>query len=652
MKKLKALGAALEARPRLLAALAWAGALLLAAALSRHFSPFLAVDDVWFLDEAEAFYHGLPLLAGLDSMPLTGYYHSLLSHHLPAGWVKLFLPFAVLSLLAASFSAGAALCGRRSGALAAAVSGAAFLSIGALVNWGRYFETAVFTLITALMAFFLVRYRESGATRHAVLLGLLTGASLLCRSTFFLFPFFILAALWLWRGRLRITPGAAAAITLLPYALLAPWWLMRHLTGQEFAMFETFRAKANIITGLLGYVHTIDGSYQEALRYAGLGGSENLLAWGLDRIASNPLLLIKAVLLRGWAVLVYKPVLSLLALASLFAAGLDDKARLLAAFLFYFIAAHLPMPVEARYFVPLIPLLAALIGRAAALSFWPDCAARGGGGARAAAWTLAALVLAGPPAVYANISHYVRNLRAADGNAVLAQEAASHPGDPWLLERANEGSLLAGLPLGAPPARPGTARLRFQYLLSDAIYENRFLGDAGGLPGLEKETRALAFLHGLENGAPAGELPDERTLNSLLAYYPPARALRLAGSICYSGGAACAGLQELALRWQNAGLYRESLSLLNLLLSRSPRDARLWSDKGMQELRLGRGAAATASFRRAIGLDPHFIPAYLNLAGALGRGVAADEVFALARNNLTPPYENLRPLLEKKTPLK
>lgn len=650
MRKIKEIGAALEARPRLLAALAWAAALLLAAALYRHFSPFLAVDDAWFLGEAEAFYHGLPLRAGLDSMPLTGYYHSLLSHHLPPGWVKLFLPFAVLSLLAASFSAGAALCGRRCGALAAALAGAAFLSVGALVNWGRYFETAVFTLITALMAFFLLRYRETGSTRNAVLLGLLTGASLLCRSTFFLFPFFILAALLLWRGRLRITLGAAGAIALLPYALLAPWWLMRHLTGQEFALFETFRAKANIITGLLGYVQTIDGSYQEALRYAGLGGSENLWAWGLDQLASNPLLIIKAVLLRAWGVLVYKPVLTLLALASLFSAGLDDKTRLLTAFLLYFIVVHLPMPVEARYFVPLIPLLGALIGRGAALSLWPDCAARGNGWARAAAWTLAALVLAGPPAVYSNIAHYVRNIRAADGSAVIAQETAAHPGDPWLLERANEARLLAHLPLGTPPARASTARLRFQYLLSATLYENRLLEGAGGLPGLEKETRALAFLHGLENGVPAGELPDERALNDLLGYYPPLRALRLAGRICAADGAACAGLRPLSLRWQNAGLYRESLALLDLLLHLHLRDARLWSDKGMQELMLGRRAAALASFRRAIDLDPQFIPAYLNLAGALGGGVAADEAYSLALANLTPPYENLRPLLEKKKP--
>ena len=627
-----------------------AALLLLGAALYVHFSPFLAVDDVWFLGEAESFYHGLPLQAGLDSMPLTGYYHSLLAHHLPAGWEKAFLPLAILSLLAAAFAGGAALCGKRCGALAAAAAGLAGLSVGVLVNWGRYFETAVFTLITGLMLVFLVNYREHGRTRDAVLLGLLTGASLLCRSTFFLFPLFILAALWLWRGRLKITPGAGAAIALLPYALLAPWWAMRALTGQEFALFEVFRAKANIITGLLGYVHTIDGSYQEALALAGLNGSENLITWGLERLAADPLTLLKALPLRAWAVLAYKPLLSLLALAALFAAKLDDKAKLAAALLAYFLAVHLAMPVEPRYFFPLLLPLGALAGRAAALRLWPDCAARDGRGGTAAAWLLAALVLTGPPAVYANIAHYVRNIRAADGNAVLALETASHPDDPWLLERANEARLLAHLPLGAPPARPTTARLRFQYLLSGAIYENRFLGDAAGLPGLEKETGGLAFLYGLENGAPAGAAPDERTLNALLGYYPPARALRLAGSICYSGGAACAGLQELALRWQNAGLYRESLSLLNLLLSRSPRDARLWSDKGMQEFRLGRRSAALASFRRAIDLDPQFIPAYLNLAGALGGGVAADEVFALARNKLTPTYENLRPLLEKKNP--
>lgn len=550
MRKIKNLAAAPGARPRLAASLAWAAALLLAAALYAHYSPFLTVDDVWFLDEAEAFYHGLPVLAGLDSMPLTGYCHSLLAHHLPAWWAKIFLPFSVISLLAVSFSAGAALAGARCGALAAGLAGLAFLSAGGLVNWGRYFETAVFTLISGLMAAFTLYYRDEGRTRDAVILGLLTGASLLCRSTFFLFPLFILAALLLWRGRLKITWGAAAALVLLPYAMLVPWWLMRGAAGQEFALFEAFRGKANVITGLLGYVGTIEGSYQEALKLAGLTGTENLWTWGLGRLAADPWGIAGAVPRRAWAVLAYKPLFTLLSLASLFAVRLDDKARLLAAFCLYLALVHLPMPVEPRYFVPLLIPLAALIARAAALRLWPDCAARSGPSGRAAAWLLAALILACVPGLYARMSHYASSVSAANQAAVLAREAAAFPGDRWLTERTGEADFAA--------------------------------------------------------------------------------------------------LHQRALELQDAGRHAESLRLLEALLQEQPRAAALWSDKGMQELRLGNKAKARDSFRKAIELDQGFIPAYLNLLSVTPEKAEAEKLRAAALAALRPRYSGLRPLLSGK----
>lgn len=439
------LGAALTARPRLRAWLAAAALLPLAAAFYGHYAQFRVPDDIWFLDEAEAFYHGLPILAGLDSMPLTGYYYSLLAHNLQAGWPALFLAFAVSSVLAVSFAAGAALRGRLGGALSAAAAALAFLSITSMANWGRYFETAVFTLLTALAAAALLYYRDGGRTRDAVLLGLLTGCSLLCRSTFFLFPVFILAALWLWRGRLKITWGAAAAIALLPYAMLVPWWLTRAYTGQEFSLFEAFRAKANIITGLLGYIHTIDGSYSEALKLAGLNGSENLWAWGARRLAADPWGLAVAVPLRLWEVLTYNPLLSAAAPASLFLAVMDDKAKLLAAFLFYLIAVHLPMPVEPRYFVPGLPLLAALLARAAAMRLDPGGAAPGGSPAgKAAVYFLAVIALCGTASLYAHLPPYARSIRSGDEPAALLRETAAHPGEPWLLEKAKWARLLDG----------------------------------------------------------------------------------------------------------------------------------------------------------------------------------------------------------------
>lgn len=529
----------------------WAAALaLLAAALYRHFSPFLRPDDVWFLNEAEAFYHGLPLRSGLDSMPLTGYYYSLGAHHLPAGWERFFLPFAVISLLGATFAAGSALCGAPGGIVAAGLAGLEFLTMGGLVNWGRYFETVVFTLLTGLTALFLVYYRDSGRLRDAVMLGLLAGASLLCRSTFFLFPPFILAALWLTRGEKKISAGAAAVVLALPYAMLVPWWLMRHSLGLDFALFETFRAKANIITGLLGYVHTIEGSYQEALALAGITGTQDLWTWGLEQVSTHPLVLAKAVLLRAWTVLAYKPSLSILLTASLFIARLDDKARLLWSFLLYFSAVHLPMPVEARYFVPLIPLAAALTARASLVRRDPYLAAFAGDAvrAKAAAWALAVLLLAPVPALYARMLRYPAAL-ASGTAATAASEAAAYPGDPWLAAMAGE-----------------------------ADFEAR-------------HRRALAL--------------------------------------------------------QDAGKYAEALGLLEGLLKDRPGDAALWSDKGMQEVRLGRKEKARASFKKAVELDPGFIPAYLNLLSLTPDKAAAGKLRAAALANLKPQYEGLRPLLNK-----
>lgn len=438
------ISAKIKTSPRLRAYFGAVAAILLAVALYTHYSPFLVPDEVWFLDEAEAFYHGLPILDHLDSMPLTGYYHSLLAHNLPVGWPGIFLPFAIISLMTISFAAGEELCGELCGTLSTMVTALAFLLIGgALVNWGRYFETAIFTLLTSLAAAALLYYRDSGRTRDAILLGLLTGCSLLCRSTFFLFPFFILVALRLWRGKLEITWRAAAAIALLPYGMLIPWWLMRAYTGQEFALFEVLRAKANIITGLLGYINTIDGSYQEALKLAGLNGTENLWVWGVKRFGADPWGLAFAVPQRLWTALTYNPLISLATLASLLTTRMDDKTKLLAAFLLYFVAVHLPMPVEPRYFIPALPLVAVLIARAATLHLnFNRAAPPGNMAARRAVYVLAAAALYGTAALYVNIWPYASRINSGDEAASLHLEMAAHPGDPWLLEEAKWARLL------------------------------------------------------------------------------------------------------------------------------------------------------------------------------------------------------------------
>jgi len=698
--------AALRERPRLLAALAAALVVLLAAACYRHYSPFLSIDDNWFLSEAEAFYHGLGTGAELDSMPLTGFYYSLLAHHFSPLWLKFFLGFSVVSFTLVTFALGSALCSPACGALGSAIMLAVFLSFRTLVNWGRYFETSVFTLLTGLIAVFLLYYRASGKKRDAAALGILIGCSLLCRSTFFLFPFFLFAYFLFQREQLKLDWRTSLLIVALPCLMLAPWWLMKWELFHKFTLFEAFRAKANIITGLLGFVNTINGGYQEALSIAHLDASADLWAWGLGQLRHNFTGIAGAVILRLWKTLAFAPLLSILALGSLFAARLDGKLRALLALLLYFIGIHALMPVEDRYFIPLIPILALLIARGAVLRCGfagPEPGNAGGGYSRLSNYLLAGLLACGPLLLYAHLRSYSANLRSPDRDAVLRLETAAYPDDTWLLEQTNERNLRRRLPIDAAATaghleERGAGTLRFQYLLDEAVNGRQApraeLRDKTGpehaaglnallvLQALEKAGRAAALKEFAEDessckarqllrfryrdsksekasfndySARTGDLcPGEfaAEAESLLEYYPPARALTLAGALCAEKVLDPLQLRPLAVYWQNEKDFRNSLALLDLLLRYRPDSPELWSDKGMQEFSLGRPQQAITAFRRAIKLSPGFIPAYVNLGVVLemtpGGGPGAEEVYGKALAALTPEYASFRPLLTKK----
>ena len=492
----------------------------------------------------------------------------------------------------------------------------------------------------------------------------------------------------------------------LPFLMLVPWWLMKWELFHEFTLFETFRAKANIITGLLGFVNTINGGYQEALSIAHIDASTSLWSWGAGQFRSNFFGIAGAVAIRLWKVFTFEPLLSALALGSLFISRHDQKVRALFYFLFYFAAIHLLLPVEDRYFIPLLPVLSVLIARSAVLlcGGCPNGKTAAGRYAAYASYLLAGLLACGPLALYAHTRIYSANIKARDEAAVLRRETAAFPGDAWLLERNNELSLREYRPIDYAKTEEhlkerGAGRLRFQYALNAIINKQQaprteFMEKpdpelAGRLPpliflhDLEKRDRAAArakfgeYINSCRTHQAArfrgrdvkaekasfdnykersGDIcPEEfaAAAGGLLEYYPPKRALLLAREICGERLFASRLLLPLALYWQNAKRYRNSLELLDLLLQDDPDNAELWSDKGMQELFLGMRQAAIGDFRRSIRSAPDFIPAYISLGSVLemaaGGTAAAKETYGLALARLTPRYGSLRPLLLERT---
>jgi tetratricopeptide (TPR) repeat protein len=89
---------------------------------------------------------------------------------------------------------------------------------------------------------------------------------------------------------------------------------------------------------------------------------------------------------------------------------------------------------------------------------------------------------------------------------------------------------------------------------------------------------------------------------------------------------------NLARLLAGQGQNREALSLLSQALAERPNFAAAWYHRGNLEAQLGEAAAAVASYRRALAVDPTHTPAYLALGKALAAQGERDEALRVLRH--------------------
>ena len=263
--------------------------------------------------------------------------------------------------------------------------------------------------IFSLLLFFLVLYKAlaDGRTKWFALAGIVLGWAVLIRSTFILFPLFLLLYLWLFRR--DFYPGLAAvgrvvAMTGAMLFVISPWvarnyavveklvpttsvqgiaahagqYICQHLTfDNEFQQLDSAAAQERIrFASELGYAFR-GGYYQYFFDTADeVEFSNHLVATVLREYAKSPGLVIKcasANLFNFWFagknwratvmnVLVQLPLL-VLAAGGLWCArraGRWSAVAPMALAIAYLMLLHAPIHAQARYSVPLVPFIAIL----------------------------------------------------------------------------------------------------------------------------------------------------------------------------------------------------------------------------------------------------------------------------------------------------
>lgn len=227
-------------------------------------------------------------------------------------------------------------------------------------------------LVLAVCAALLCWERRPKAA-GAALAGTAVALSLLCRSTLFLLPPFLLAV-FCWSAELRRLRRGAALLLAASYLLLAPWTARNYRHFRAFLPLEQGAASRNLYAASLGYVENTPGyGYQDVLAgkldtapLASLGPVERMRDMALAGIREHPASYLASTLKRFVLALRLHWVLWLLACGLLFWKRRDPRPKLLAAVALYFFIAHSPMSWEPRYFEPVLPCLGVLAGCALA----------------------------------------------------------------------------------------------------------------------------------------------------------------------------------------------------------------------------------------------------------------------------------------------
>jgi 4-amino-4-deoxy-L-arabinose transferase-like glycosyltransferase len=502
-------------------------------------------------------------------------------------WFPLSLPFPRWqALLSAAAIPGAALLGLLAHSPLAGLLAAVLVAcdpglIGAAPSY--HIEPFLGLLVLAVCLALLLWKQRPGAA-GAGLAGACVGLSLLCRSTLFLLPPFLLLAASLVPALKGLRRGRTAFLAA-SYLLLAPWAARNAWHFRAFIPLEQGAASRNLYAASLGYVENVEGyGYQDVLAgrldtdpLASSGPVDRMRDMALEHIRRQPLAyarstakrFVLSLRLRWWA--------WVLAALLLFWRRREADAALLGAVALYFFAVHSPMTWEARYFDPVLPALYALAGGALAEA-WSRARGRRPAAPKAApAWLRPALASACAALLSLGLGY-------------LAAEAA------WLKA-----------PCRLPESRLSSLRCGQARLAGgDAAGARKAWERAWSLAQEDRDVDArLLVAQGLLDGR--RELLDQ----AVAASSPTVRAQ--------------------AIDLQERRRFPEAARLMDALVTRDARSADALTVRGAQRALAGEAAFALRDLQRAVALAPDDVAARVNLGALLESQGRCSEALAQYR---------------------
>lgn len=334
-----------------------------------------------------------------------------------------------------------------------------------LMREGRFdlYPESGYRLLFLLTACLLAWRARAPSRGRTVLLALSVGATLLYRTPLAFFP--PVLALYEWATRRRDAPGdlrsRLALLCVVPYLLLLPWVAMNLSVHGRFILFEKDAATANIVTGALGLVRSVEGDLATLVdEPIDLSSSSAVVGWAARQILRHPLRYAGAYARRAAFAASRYPVLLVLAVLSIYHFRRRREFQELGLLAGYFLAIHCLMSVEDAYFEPLEPLFAVLAG---ALVFGfreKDPPPEGSIGYRLSAFAvngLLGLVLA--LSLYAAWIVGAFALLKGPGDAArdLDRAVSANPTDSWLLLKRGRARLARGEVAGAVEDLRGAA---------------------------------------------------------------------------------------------------------------------------------------------------------------------------------------------------
>lgn len=334
-----------------------------------------------------------------------------------------------------------------------------------LMREGRFdlYPESGYRLLFLMTACLLAWRARAPSLGRTILFALAVGTTLLYRTPLAFFP--PVLALVEWAVRRREPRGdrrsQLAVLCVVPYLLLLPWVAMNRSVHGRLILFEKDAATANIVTGALGLVRSVEGDLATLVdEPVDLSRSSAVVGWAARQIIRHPLRYASAYARRAAFAASRYPVLIVLAFLAVYHFRKRREFQQLGLLGGYFLAIHCLMSVEDAYFEPLEPLFAVLAG---ALVFGfreqapPPADAVEYRSSALAVNGMLALVLAF--ALYASRLVGAFALREVPGDAArdLDRAVSESPGDSWLLLKRGRARLARGEVAGAVEDLQGAA---------------------------------------------------------------------------------------------------------------------------------------------------------------------------------------------------